>query len=90
MGGGGTGNVITESLNTEEGGKRGSFKVTVWGKTQLAITGFEDKRRPETKICLQLLEAGKCNKMSCLLESPNRNIILFYIDFSRVRPISNF
>ena len=46
------------------------------GKIPLAVTGFEDKRRPGTQIYVQLLEGGKCNKMTCLLESPGRNIVL--------------
>lgn len=45
-------------------------------KTQLAIAGFEKRKRPQAKECRQPRKAGKGKKMDSPLERPERNATL--------------
>lgn len=63
--------VITRSLNAEEGGGRGSVRVTRCEKDWISHCRFEDGAGPGAKVCRQPPKGGKGSKDS-FLEPPDR------------------
>lgn len=55
-------------------------------KTQPAMPGFKNGKRPSAKECGQPLETRKGKKMNYLLKSPERNTAPLTSEFSPERP----
>lgn len=82
-------NAIMGELNVQEEAEASVAEWYNMGKDQLLLLASKTERVQEPK-CWQPLEAGKAKEMDSSLELPEDMQPPWHLDFSPVKPISNF